>query len=431
MVPKESKQQPPSTLESLLIDRFKQELIIDTCHGVSRTANVLNLHNQNSIKNKKNNNTNINNRNSNLNSSIKSQRDIPMQPSRILDAVDFKNDFYSNLLDWSETNKIAVALNQSTSLFLYCADTNLITEVFTINSETTPSSITCCLWLAHSLNSALAVGNSLADVEIWDAEKCAKIRSMQSHVERVQCLAWSEYLLASGSKSGKIHLHDVRVREHNVGVLQAHTKAVCGLTWRGDGRFLASGGNDDLVMIWDARVMRGERPLHVFRQHLGAVKALAWCPWKSWMLASGGGTMCQRINLWNVSRGELVHSANARSQVSCVLWSKSYRELISSHGFREASSVMSPLVIWRYESARTAAETASTGDAARLTPVCELQKHEDRVLSMAMSPSGHTVASVGPDEKLCFWECFKARPRKKEHMIGEKMYNSNLGGFIR
>lgn len=36
--------------------------------------------------------------------------------------------------------------------------------------------------------------------------------------------------------------------------LNGHSGEVCGLKWREDGELLASGGNDNVVNIWDGRV---------------------------------------------------------------------------------------------------------------------------------------------------------------------------------
>lgn len=38
----------------------------------------------------------------------KSNRFIPQQPDRVLDAPDLKDDWYVNVLDWSATNKVAL-----------------------------------------------------------------------------------------------------------------------------------------------------------------------------------------------------------------------------------------------------------------------------------------------------------------------------------
>ena len=38
--------------------------------------------------------------------------------------------------------------------------------------------------------------------------------------------------------------------EHCVSRSRAHSQEVCGLAWSGDGRYLASGGNDNVLNIW-------------------------------------------------------------------------------------------------------------------------------------------------------------------------------------
>ena len=80
---------------------------------------------------------------------------------------------------------------------------------------------------------------------------------------------------ASGSRSGTIHLHDVRVAQHNVATLVAHTQEVCGLAWSPSGNQLASGSNDNILNIWDVNLQSsGEinEPLHTMSDHCSAVK---------------------------------------------------------------------------------------------------------------------------------------------------------------
>lgn len=74
----------------------------------------------------------------------------------------------------------------------------------------------------------------------------------------------------SGSRSGQIHLHDVRQQTHVVEQLNFHTMEVCGLKWSPDGRYLASGGNDNEVCIWSPFVK--SEPVQVLSGHQAAVK---------------------------------------------------------------------------------------------------------------------------------------------------------------
>ena len=59
--------------------------------------------------------------------------------------------------------------------------------------------------------------------------------------------------------------------------LLGHNGEICGLQWRADGELLASGGNDNVVNIWDGRVgdvLPGNRGAAKWtkRNHTAAVK---------------------------------------------------------------------------------------------------------------------------------------------------------------
>ena len=118
--------------------------------------------------------------------------------------------------------------------------------------------------------------------------------------------------LSSGSRDSMIHNHDVRSAQDVESTLRGHRQEVCGLKWSPDGKQLASGGNDNLLNIWD---VGRSTPRFVFSQHTAAVKALAWCPFRSSLLASGGGTADRTIRFWNTSSGTLRNTVDTKSQV--------------------------------------------------------------------------------------------------------------------
>ena len=138
---------------------------------------------------------------------------------------------------------------------------------------------------------------------------------------------------------GLIIHHDVRVRNHKVAVLKHHTQEVCGLKWSPDGLTLASGGNDNLLCLWDAKasgIASGTGPsVHqqefvaprlVMNEHCAAVKALAWCPWQRNLLASGGGTADRTIKFWNTQTGARLNSIDTGSQVCSLLGPRTTRK---------------------------------------------------------------------------------------------------------
>jgi WD40 repeat protein len=171
--------------------------------------------------------------------------------------------------------------------------------------------------------------------------------------------------------------------------LVGHTNDVCGLTYNSEG-VLATGSNDNTVRVWDSAGLQR----HLF-QHQAAVKALAWCPLQSNLLATGGGSADGHIRLFNSCSGELLSEKSVGSQVCSLLWSKRDFELLSGHGFACAGAqheLMNQMVLWR------------GGDLACIS---ELKGHSSRVLNMVQSPDGKRVVSQGADETLRFWDVFR------------------------
>ncbi|XP_074545382.1 cell division cycle protein 20 homolog [Halichoeres trimaculatus] len=330
--------------------------------------------------------------------SVKKTRYISSTPYRILDAPELRNDFYLNLFDWSSQNVLAVALHDS----VYLSDATEGGVYLLMKMEHEEGYICSLSWTKDG--NYLAIGTSNHKVQVWDVYNEKHLRSMISHTSRVGSLSWNDHLLSSGSRSGHIHHHDVRVSEHHIATLTGHSQEVCGLQWSSDGRYLASGSNDNLVCIWprmqESSLGNSTQSVHCFNDHQGAVKALAWCPWQPNILASGGGTNDRHIRIWNVNSGSCISSLDTQSQISSLVFAPNHKELVSAHGF-----VHDNVVIWKYPS---------------FTRVAELNGHENRVLSLSLSPDCSAVATVAADETIRLWKCFEVDPvekKAKERMI--------------
>ena len=89
-----------------------------------------------------------------------------------------------------------------------------------------------------------------------------------------------------GSKDYNILNRDLRASEPFYDKLCSHRQEVCGLKWNFDESQLASGGNDNKLIIWSKL---SNQPLMKFSNHDAAVKAIAWSPYQNNLLASGGG----------------------------------------------------------------------------------------------------------------------------------------------
>ena len=204
---------------------------------------------------------------SNLSKSAKkNNRYIPSQPERILDAPDIINDYYLQLVDWSNTNLLAVALNRE--VYIWNAVTGDIQNLMQVPDGDYISSLS---WIQTGNN--LAIGTGTHNIQIWDAESAKKLRTMRGHDSRPSCLSWNSHILSSGSRGGEIHNHDVRLPEHLIGKMLSHTQEVCGLKWSPSGQFLASGGNDNRINIWPNMTSSSNvQPIFTLDDHKAAVK---------------------------------------------------------------------------------------------------------------------------------------------------------------
>jgi len=336
---------------------------------------------------------------------VRSSRYIPSAPERILDAPDLVDDYYLNLLDWSSSNTLAVALGQT--VYLWNASTGTIEELMETKA---PEDYVCSLsWIKDGASEHLAIGTNLAEVQLWDVTKGKQLRSMKGHTARVGALDWNAHVLSSGSRDGNIFHHDVRVREHHIGTFSGHDLEVCSLKWSPDGAFLASGSNDNALCIWDnvtSTAAPVTAPRHRLTAHTAAVKALAWCPWQKGTLASGGGTADRCIKFWNAATGAALNSIDTGSQVCSLQWNPHDKEILSSHGFSQ-----NQLCLWSYPS---------------MAKVKELNGHTARVLHMAVSPDGSTVCSAAADETLRFWRVFGEMKAKTQSKPRDSALTSTL-----
>jgi len=322
-------------------------------------------------------------------------RHIPQQPEKVLDAPELLDDYYLNLLDWNSQNILSIALGSS--VYLWNASSGEIEEL----KGDTDRHVTSVSWIQNG--NYLAVGNDLGYVQIWDASKNKQIRSMSGHQNRVGALSWNKWICTSGSRDTTIIHHDVRQSQNIIKTLSnGHQQEVCGLKWSPDGTQLASGGNDNLLNIWDDM---NELPIFQRNEHQAAVKAIAWCPWQPRLLASGGGSSDRKIRFWNTQTGACLNSIDTHSQVCAIQWSKHHRELVTSHGFSQ-----NQLIVWKYPS---------------MTKLTELKGHTSRVLHLAQSPDGCTIVSAAGDETLRFWKIFDL------HAKNEKPTTSTTSSLIK
>ncbi|KAI3929184.1 hypothetical protein MKX01_006420 [Papaver californicum] len=254
------------------------------------------------------------------------------------------DDFYLNLLDWGSSNVLAIGLGYT--VYLWDATESSTTELLTVDEDTGP--ITSVSWAPDGHHIAVGLNNS--EVQLWD----------YTHLTEFGTMDWNKHILSTGGMDGLIINNDLRIRNHIMETYKGHDQEVCGLKWSPSGQQLSSGGNDNLVHIWNISVASSNTSTQWFlrlENHTAAVRPVAY------------------IKFWNTHTGACLNSVDTGSQVCSLLWNKNERELLSSHGYTE-----NQLTLWKYPS---------------------MVK-----MVISLSPDGCTVASAAGDETLRFWTVF-------------------------
>lgn len=325
-----------------------------------------------------------------LRSPRRATRKISRIPFKVLDAPELQDDFYLNLVDWSSQNVLSVGLGSC--VYLWSACTSQVTRLCDLSNDA--NSVTSVAW--NERGNLVAVGTHTGYVQVWDVAVSKQVNKLVGHSARVGALAWNGDMLSSGSRDRIILQRDVRtpalVSERR---LVGHRQEVCGLKWSPDNQYLASGGNDNRLYVWN---MHSLSPLQTYTEHLAAVKAIAWSPHHHGLLASGGGTADRCIRFWNTLTGQPMQCVDTGSQVCNLAWSKHSSELVSTHGYSQ-----NQILVWKYPT---------------LTQVAKLTGHSYRVLYLAMSPDGEAIVTGAGDETLRFWNVFsKVRSQKESKSV--------------
>jgi cell division cycle 20-like protein 1, cofactor of APC complex len=313
----------------------------------------------------------------------KSLRKIPKLPYKILDAPSLLDDYYLNLVDWSSSNELGIGLDST--VYIWSAKTTKAIKAYE-NEDGDP--ICSVSWNQGS--NYLAIGENDGSLKIFDVESNKIVTDILIHDCRIGSLAWNDNIISSGSRDRTIQNRDIRCPNVCQFKSLGHKQEVCGLKWSPDRKFLASGGNDNKLFIWN---LKTQTEMIRFGDHQAAVKALAWNPRQPSVLASGGGKSDRTIKFWNTNTLSRMDSIDTGSQVCNLVFSKNTSELVSTHGYS-----LNEINVWSYPT---------------MEKVASLTGHSSRVLYLGLSPNGENIVTGAGDETLRFWHIFP--PSKSSH----------------
>lgn len=215
------------------------------------------------------------------------------------------------------------------------------------------------------------------------------------HTSRVTSVAWSVRgtRIASASYDKTVRIWDAADGD-NLITYKGHWDRVLVVAWSPDGNLLASAGSDGTIQIWDPLTAN---LILTYREHNQPVLALAWSP-DGKRIASASED--KTIHIWDTISGQTLHMHRGHNtRILTLTW--------SSDGKNIASGGEDKLVqVWNLQREKTNFFTSWLFHArGQFT----YRGHFGRVNSVAWSPNGQRLASVGSDKTLQIWDSVTGR----------------------
>lgn len=289
----------------------------------------------------------------------------------------------------------------------------------------------------------LATGSTDATVSILDVIAQRTLTTFKVDGPGVMSVAFSPdgqtLAVATGNwkrsgEKGKLYLWDVE-REAFARTLEGHTRAINSVTFSPNGKFLASGSEDNTVMIWKMDAEQAPTVIAPPGFSLG-VNAIA-ISGDSQLLAAAYGD--GHLLIWDINSGRELSSVIAHvSGIMSMVFSPDGKTIVV--GTRDG-----PILLWSVNSEREPlsvntkqglvnalafsydGKLLATGgsnctiklwDFGSMKELTTLIGHKDMVFSVAFSPKGNLIASGGNDRMVKLWDSSKGRTVSTLHHNG-------------
>jgi WD40 repeat protein len=275
--------------------------------------------------------------------------------------------------------------------------------------------------IAHAIafsgdGSRIATGGRDGTIRVWDTERRDQLAEVVAHEGPISGVAFSADDTEIVSSGDAIRIRGSDGDEAEREILTGHDIRVFGVAVSDGGSWIASGGEDGSVRLWDAGTGALVRELAAGDRE--AVWTVAFSP-DGRRIASGGRGNTARV--WDATSGTEVFSLEHEDSVRWATFSRDGTRIAtaSNEGLVrvwDASTGSQLLVLRGHEFAVTAVDFSPDGDLivsgsadgtrrwnAQDGKAWMLRGHEGHVRAVAFAPDGATIASAENDGTIRLW----------------------------
>jgi hypothetical protein len=204
------------------------------------------------------------------------------------------------------------------------------------------ASVTSLAWSSHGGHPVVS-GSLDRRAIVWDTQVYQPLTVFRRHttpIEAIACMT-RDAIVASASQGGVVRLWQLETAQEVHGFYQGAQFRLHAIAWAPIGMQLTVGGDDGSILVWSNPLfcqqsvavqaeMQCADPPQQFRAHTAAVRALAWSP-DGRFLATGGDDGL--LAIWDAAAGfSLLSTSQPDAPVLALAWAPDQRYLATGSG---------------------------------------------------------------------------------------------------